>query len=120
MTSVMTIFIESCRPDPRTRRVHGQTLHAEANREAVLAACRRRMASGELRPSAGALAAATDLSVRTVFQHFNQREALLLEALQCPATRAAVLERLLAHEIAVDPQSELAQRVLSACVLGRC
>lgn len=98
------------RPDGRNRR-------RERSRLIMLTACRALMRGGELRPPADKVAQASDVSVRTVFQHFRTSEGLYLAALEDAETRRTILDLVVRDLAAISPEDQ--RRILRAAVLGR-
>lgn len=85
--------------EPRPRRKD-----ASQNREALLAAARRELATDPA-ASLDAIAAAAGLSRRSVYGHFPSREALLAELLERGAARVASAVNAVEH---AEPLAEIA------------
>jgi TetR/AcrR family transcriptional regulator, regulator of autoinduction and epiphytic fitness len=64
------------RMDPATKRRDGRTVRAERTRKALVDALLELLDSGELSPTAAAIAQRAGVSERSLFQHFPDREAL--------------------------------------------
>lgn len=56
--------------------VDGRTARAQRTREAIVEACLARVSSGDVRPTAPRIAEEAGVSVRSVFQHFDDLETL--------------------------------------------
>lgn len=100
---------------------HGRKAHTRA---LILAACRVRMIGGTFRPPMSLCCDLASRSARAGFEIFGNADALYIEALQDPATRDAILNRVLAHELGstalVDMfDGETADRIARAVVLGK-
>ena len=99
-------------------RPDGRTVRAARTRDAIVAACRGFMQSGQFRPSMEACCARAARSIRAGFQAFRFVEALHLEAADDAATRHAIVERVLGCERAAL-SAETLQRLARALVTGR-
>lgn len=83
----------------------GRAARSHRTRRAILDAMRALHAEGDLRPTVPRIAARAGVSLRTVWQQFADREALLLEAVR----RDREIQRSLVRRI--DPGQPLAVRV---------
>ena len=83
----------------------GRAARSHRTRRAILDAMRALHAEGDLRPTVPRIAARAGVSLRTVWQQFADREALLLEAVR----RDREIQRSLVSRI--DPDQPLAVRV---------
>jgi len=83
----------------------GRAARSHRTRHAILDAMRALHAEGDLRPTVPRIAARAGVSLRTVWQQFADREALLLEAVR----RDREIQRSLVTRI--DPDQPLAARV---------
>jgi len=83
----------------------GRAARSHRTRRAILDAMRALHAEGDLRPTVPRIAARAGVSLRTVWQQFADREALLLEAVR----RDREIQRSLVTRI--DPDQPLAQRL---------
>ena len=90
---------------PRAEALDGRTLRSLRTREAIVDAMIALIEDGDLRPTAPRVATAASVSVRSIFQHFDDLETL----------HAAVAERFLervANLVArVAPDEPLAERL---------
>ena len=69
--SVIRIAMDAARPEADGRRARGA-----ANRARIIQAMVELVAAGDPDPNADAVAAKADLSVRTVFRHFEDKDAI--------------------------------------------
>lgn len=83
----------------------GRAARSHRTRRAILDAMRALHADGDLRPTVPRIAARAGVSLRTVWQQFADREALVLEAVR----RDREIQRSLVTRI--DPDQPLAQRL---------
>ena len=83
----------------------GRAARSHRTRRAILDAMRALHAEGDLRPTVPRIAARAGVSLRTVWQQFADREALLLEAVR----RDREIQRSLVSKI--DPGQPLAGRI---------
>lgn len=83
----------------------GRAARSHRTRRAILDAMRALHAEGDLRPTVPRIAARAGVSLRTVWQQFADREALLIEAVR----RDREIQRSLVTRI--DPEQPLAVRV---------
>jgi TetR/AcrR family transcriptional regulator, regulator of autoinduction and epiphytic fitness len=83
----------------------GRAARSHRTRRAILDAMRALHAEGDLRPTVPRIAARAGVSLRTVWQQFADREALLIEAVR----RDREIQRSLVSRI--DPDQALAARV---------
>lgn len=83
----------------------GRAARSHRTRRAILDAMRALHAEGDLRPTVPRIAARAGVSLRTVWQQFADREALLIEAVR----RDREIQRSLVTRI--DPDQPLAARV---------
>lgn len=86
--------------------------------ERILHACRASMRSGDFRPSVPAIAKAVSCSDRNVFELFQTKEKLYLEALRDEETQRAILTLVLRDSLPPQTEGDRA-RLLRAIVLGR-
>lgn len=86
--------------------VDGRTARAVRTREAIVDACIALLAEDDLRPSAPRIAERAGVSVRSVFQHFDDLETLYA------AVGARVGEQVLRFIRYIDPKSPLDDRIL--------
>jgi TetR/AcrR family transcriptional regulator of autoinduction and epiphytic fitness len=92
-------------PSPPAAPVDGRTARAQRTRDAIVEACVGLVTSGELRPTAPRIAEEAGVSVRSVFQHFDDLETLFALV----AERAIMSLAGLVHPI--DPDLPLDQRI---------
>jgi AcrR family transcriptional regulator len=85
--------------------IDGRTARAVRTRDAIVDACIALVEEGDLRPTAPKIADRAGVSVRSVFQHFDDLETLFA------AVGARVVERLAALVGRIDPDLPLAERV---------
>lgn len=91
--------------------------HAKTH-QLILNTCRDLMTVGNFRPSGQQVAEMSGAAVRTVFDHFDNVEALHLEAIENAETRYAIADRVFGperHAMALDVLDKMAR----AIVLGR-
>lgn len=93
--------------------VDGRTARAVRTRDALVDATIALVEEGDLRPTAPRIAERAGVSVRSVFQHFDDLETLF------SAVGARMVERLAELVRPVDPQAPLDQRI-SEFVQQRC
>lgn len=86
------------RPSAPAAPVDGRTARAQRTRDAIVEACVGLVTSGELRPTAPRIAEEAGVSVRSVFQHFDDLETLFALV----AERAIMSLAGLVHPIAPD------------------
>jgi hypothetical protein len=86
-------------------------------RAVIVAACRAFMQAGALQPPMQACCDRAGRSIRTGFEAFGTIEALRLEAADDPATRQAVVERVLGCERAAL-SAETLDRLVRVLVTG--
>jgi AcrR family transcriptional regulator len=82
----------------------GRAARSHRTRRAIVDAMRALHAAGDLRPTAARIAEVAGVSRRTVWQHFDDRETLMIEA------GRRDLEVLLGHLEPIDPAVPLPQR----------
>lgn len=87
------------------QRVDGRTARAGRTRLAVVDATLALLDEGRLRPSAAEIAARAGVSARSVFQHFEDLDALHA------AVAERQLERIRASARRISPEGPLAQRI---------
>jgi AcrR family transcriptional regulator len=85
--------------------IDGRTARAIRTREAIVDACCALVDEGDLRPTAPRIAARAKVSVRSVFQHFDDLEGLYA------AVADAMMERLSHLVMSVDPGLPVARRI---------
>ena len=90
---------------PTDGPVDGRTRRAQRTRDGVIDALVDLMREGELRPTAPRIAERAGVSLRSVFQHFADLDALFVAASDRELTRAA--ERI----ETIDPAGPLTQRI---------
>ncbi|CAN5587149.1 hypothetical protein BH20ACT2_BH20ACT2_12210 [soil metagenome] len=83
----------------------GRTVRAQRTRAAIVDACLELVDELDLRPTAPRIAARAGVSVRSVFQHFDDLEGLF------SAVAEQVVLRVAALVVPIDPGAELATRV---------
>ncbi len=107
--SVPSRNLHGADPDPDEavdiEPVDGRAARSHRTRRAILDAMRALHAEGDLRPTVPRIAARAGVSLRTVWQQFADREALLVEAVR----RDREIQRSLVSRI--DPHQPLAARV---------
>lgn len=85
--------------------IDGRTARAVRTRHAIVEACLALVDDGDWEPTAPRIAARAEVSVRSVFQHFDDLEGLFA------AVGDRVLERLAALVVAIDPTLDLDDRI---------
>jgi TetR/AcrR family transcriptional regulator of autoinduction and epiphytic fitness len=90
--------------DPVTT-IDGRTARAIRTREAIVDACCALVDEGDLRPTAPRIAERAKVSVRSVFQHFDDLEGLYA------AVADAMMERLSHLLMTVDPGLPVGRRI---------
>jgi AcrR family transcriptional regulator len=85
--------------------IDGRTARAVRTREAIVDACCALVDEGNLRPTAPRIAERAKVSVRSVFQHFDDLEGLYA------AVADAMMERLSHLVMTVDPGLPVAKRI---------
>jgi AcrR family transcriptional regulator len=85
--------------------IDGRTARALRTREAIVDACCALVDEGDLRPTAPRIADRARVSVRSVFQHFDDLEGLYA------AVADAMMERLSHLIMTVDPGLPVAKRI---------
>jgi TetR/AcrR family transcriptional regulator, regulator of autoinduction and epiphytic fitness len=92
-------------PDPEPVPVDGRTARAQRTRDAIVGACVALVDAGDYRPTAPRIAEEAGVSVRSVFQHFDDLETLF----------ALVAEKALSSlsglVMEIDPELPLEERV---------
>jgi TetR/AcrR family transcriptional regulator of autoinduction and epiphytic fitness len=83
----------------------GRNMRAERTRDAVVEALLELLDEGDVRPTAERIAARAEVSERSVFQHFRDRESLF------EAAARRQYERVVPTLKPVDPKLPLAQRI---------
>lgn len=83
----------------------GRALRALRTREAIVDACVAMVEEGDLRPTAPRVAARAGVSVRSVFQHFDDLPSLHIAVIQKVGERLSVLL------VSVDPALPLDARI---------
>lgn len=84
--------------------IDGRTARAVRTREAIVDACIALVDEGDLRPTAPRIAERAGVSVRSVFQHFDDLEGLYA------AVADRLIERLRHIQVEVDPCQPLVER----------
>jgi AcrR family transcriptional regulator len=98
----------------------GRRARRERTTDRMLLACRVRMRQGDFRPTVADVASEARVVVRTVFQAFGTREAMLRAALDDDTTRDAILQRILGADYAlIGAPDEWLERIAQAAVFGR-
>lgn len=92
-------------PDVSAPPTDGRTLRSLRTREAIVDATIALLEEGDLRPTAPRVAEQASVSVRSVFQHFADLEALHA------AVAERLVERVAALVVPVDPSLPLADRL---------
>jgi TetR/AcrR family transcriptional regulator of autoinduction and epiphytic fitness len=90
---------------PSTEPLDGRLARSARTRQAILDALRTLFIGGDLRPTAPSIAAEAGVSVRTVWQHFDDLQALWAEAGQ------REMERALAFAVPIDAGLPLVGRI---------
>jgi TetR/AcrR family transcriptional regulator, regulator of autoinduction and epiphytic fitness len=85
--------------------IDGRTARARRTREAIVDASIALVDEGDLRPTAPRIAERAQVSVRSVFQHFDDLESLYA------AVADRLVERLSGLTMTVDPAAPLARRL---------
>lgn len=86
--------------------IDGRAARAQRTREAIVDACMTLMQEGDPRPSGPRIAALSGVSVRSVFQHFDELDHLYT------ATAAVALDRFSRLILPIEPEAPLDQRIL--------
>lgn len=86
--------------------VDGRTARAVRTRDAIVDACIALVDSGDLRPTAPRIAEEAGVSVRSVFQHFDDLETLFA------AVGERVVQRLARLIVPIDPSLPLEERIV--------
>lgn len=92
--------------------VDGRTARARRTREAIVEACVALINQGDVRPTAPRIAQEAGVSVRSVFQHFDDLEALFTMVAERAVEQVADLLRPIAPELSFDERLDalVAQR----------
>lgn len=85
--------------------IDGRTARSQRTRRAIVDACIALIDQGDLRPTAPRVAERAGVSVRSVFQHFDDLEGLFA------AVGDRVLERLLGLVLPIDPTIDFERRL---------
>jgi AcrR family transcriptional regulator len=85
--------------------IDGRVLRGERNRSAIVDALLALLESGDLKPSANAIAARAGVSVRSVFQHFDDLETLYAALVERQT------ERVRALNVDIDSRAAFASRL---------
>jgi TetR/AcrR family transcriptional regulator of autoinduction and epiphytic fitness len=99
--------------EPIDGPIDGRTARAVRTRDAIVDSCIALVEEGDLRPTAPKIADRAGVSVRSVFQHFDDLETLFA------AVGSRVVSRLAALVAPIDPDRPLADRI-DDFVLQRC
>lgn len=91
--------------EPVGEPIDGRTARAVRTRDRLVAATIELVEAGDLRPTAPRIAERAGVSVRSVFQHFDDLETLF------SAMGEQVFERLAALVRPIDPSAPLAERI---------
>ena len=105
--------LDELTPAAHHQPVDGRTARAVRTRDALVDATIALVEEGDLRPTAPRIADRAGVSVRSVFQHFDDLETLF------SAVGARMVERLSELVRPIDPDAPLEQRI-SEFVLQRC
>lgn len=105
--------LDELSPDAVLQPLDGRTARAVRTRDALVDATIALVEEGDLRPTAPRIAERAGVSVRSVFQHFDDLETLF------SAVGARMVERLSELVRPVDPDAPLAERI-AAFVAQRC
>lgn len=89
----------------RETRIDGRTRRAQRTREGVIDAVLSLIADGDLRPTAPRIAERAGVSLRSVFQHFSDLDALFAEASD------RELSRISGRVHTIDPSGGLDERI---------
>lgn len=89
-------------PEAATAPVDGRTLRSLRTREAIVDATIALLERGDLRPTAPRVAEQADVSVRSVFQHFDDLETLHAAVAERLVERVAVLVFPVAPDLPLD------------------
>ena len=92
-------------PAPDPAPVDGRTARAQRTRDAIVAACVALVDAGDYRPTAPRIAEEAGVSVRSVFQHFDDLETLFALVAEKALSNLAGLVR------EIDPDLPLDERV---------
>jgi AcrR family transcriptional regulator len=92
-------------PEPGPEPVDGRTARAVRTRQAIVDACIALVEQGELRPTAPRIAGVAGVSVRSVFQHFDDLDTLFL------AVGNRMVERIRSLVLPIDNTRPLSERV---------
>jgi TetR/AcrR family transcriptional regulator of autoinduction and epiphytic fitness len=96
----------STTPEPaESERIDGRTARSQRTRRAIVDALRALHADGDLRPTAPRVAERAGVSLRTVWQHFDDLESLFVEG----GRRDVEIARAFVED--VDPSAPLPDRV---------
>lgn len=93
--------------------VDGRTARAQRTREAIVEACVALVEAGDVRPTAPRIAAQAGVSVRSVFQHFDDLETLFAMVAERAVTGLAQLISPVDADLSLDERIEqfVSQRV---------
>ncbi|MDQ6697138.1 MAG: TetR/AcrR family transcriptional regulator [Actinomycetota bacterium] len=91
--------------EPSAPPVDGRTARAVRTRDAIVDACIALVDRGDLRPTAPRIAEEAGVSVRSVFQHFDDLETLFA------AVGERVVQRLAGLIVPIDPALALEERI---------
>ena len=105
--------LDELSPGAAHQPLDGRTARAVRTRDALVDATIALVEEGDLRPTAPRIAERAGVSVRSVFQHFDDLETLF------GAVGARMVERLSELVRPVDPGAPLAERI-PAFVVQRC
>jgi AcrR family transcriptional regulator len=90
-------------------QVDGRSARSARTRDAIVDACIELVADGDLRPTGPRIAERAGVSVRSIFQHFTDLEALF------SAVGKKVADRVAPHIVAIDPSLPQGERVERFC-----
>jgi hypothetical protein len=96
----------------------GRNMRAKRNKAALVAACRQIMQDGWFRPTTQAIASRAGLSIRTVFVHFKNAEALYLEATKDETTCDLIMRHITGPGYGPHG-AEFTDRIVRAVILGK-
>lgn len=90
-------------------QIDGRSARSARTHDAIVEACIALVAEGDLRPTGPRIAERAGVSVRSIFQHFTDLEALF------SAVGRKVAERVAPHIVAIDPTLPQDERVAQFC-----
>lgn len=90
-------------------QIDGRSARSARTHDAIVEACVALVAEGDLRPTGPRIAERAGVSVRSIFQHFTDLEALF------SAVGRKVADRVAPHIVAIDPALPQAERIEQFC-----